>query len=186
MQDIKIAVWRILGLTIPLLLVACGGGTSGAENSDNQPTSFSGTTCGIAGFQRDLVQSVNALRSSGAVCGGVVYPAVGALDWDGQLQNAATVHATDMAEHNFFAHLSPTTGKTFRERLRDAGYNWTAGGENIAAGQTTVQQVMAQWIASSSHCAAMLQATYQDMGVSCKNNPSSTYGNYWTMEMAVR
>ena len=192
---------RALILAACVALAACGDGAStgsaagatnsGATTSTTPPAqSPSATandiTCGIANFQADFLARINTLRASGAVCGGVGYPAVRGLGWDGQLENAATVHATDMATNNFFAHQSPTTGTTLRDRVPAAGYNYQSAGENIAAGQTSVSQVMADWINSPSHCANMMKSSFRDIGVSCKINPSSNYKYYWAMELGVR
>jgi uncharacterized protein YkwD len=185
-----------------LILTACGGdsASSGSTTGTTTPGATTATTppaqspsatdnditCGIAGFQGDLLNRINILRTSGAVCGGVGYPAARGLVWDGQLQNAATAHATDMATNNFFAHQSATNGSTLRDRVPAAGYNYQSAGENIAAGQTSVAQVMADWTNSPSHCANMMKATFRDIGVSCKINPNSVYRYYWVMELGVR
>lgn len=182
-----------------LLLSACGGGSGGDANTSTTTTpgetapavstpavaTQSDTTCGIANFQSDLQASVNAYRGAGAVCGGVGYPAVGAVNWDGQLQNAATAHSTDMATNNFFSHTG-SDGSTLRQRVPAAGYNYRKAGENIAAGQTSVAQVMADWMASPSHCVNLMQPEYRDLGVSCKTNPASDYKIYWTLELGVK
>lgn len=195
----KATVYQCVYLSA-LLLSACGGG-SGSDTSTptSTPTTSaatpaaatpavavqSDTTCGIANFQSDLQASVNAYRGAGAVCGGVGYPAVGAVNWDGQLQNAATAHSTDMATNNFFSHTG-SDGSTLRQRVPAAGYNYYKAGENIAAGQTSVAQVMADWMASPSHCANLMQSEFRDLGVSCKTNTASDYKIYWTMELGVR
>jgi uncharacterized protein YkwD len=31
-----------------------------------------------------------------------------------------------------------------------------------------------------------MKANFVDMGVSCKSNPGTAYGTYWTMELGVR
>jgi uncharacterized protein YkwD len=129
---------------------------------------------------------VNSVRTSGTACGGVAYPAVGALGWDGQLQNAATAHSTDMATNNFFAHQSPTNGTRIGARATAAGYNYRIVGENIAAGYSDVNSVMAGWLASQSHCANIMEPAFVDLAVSCKINPSSTYQYYWTMVLGKR
>ena len=198
------AVFHYLLLSAALLLTACGGGSSGdastpasaATPASATPTAAtpaatpavavqSDTTCGIANFQSDLQASVNANRAAGAVCGGVSYAAVGAVNWDAQLQNAATAHSTDMATNNFFAHTG-SDGSTLRQRVPAAGYNYLKAGENIAAGQTSVAQVMADWMASPSHCANLMQPEFRDLGVSCKTNPASDFKIYWTMELGLR
>jgi uncharacterized protein YkwD len=165
---------------------AAGATTAAAPPAQSPSAVANDITCGIANFQADLLARINTLRAAGAVCGGVGYPSVRGLGWDGQLQNAATVHATDMADHNFFSHQSPTTGTTLRDRVPAAGYNYQSAGENIAAGQTSVSQVMADWINSPSHCANMMKSSFRDIGVSCKVNPSSDYKYYWAMELGVR
>lgn len=184
----KIAVYSCVWLSA-LLLSACGGGSSGDASTTTTASpavkTQSDTTCGIANFQSDLLASVNARRGAGAVCGGVGYPAVGAVNWDGQLQNAATTHASDMATNNFFSHTG-SDGSTLRQRVPATGYNYHKAGENIAAGQTSVAQVVADWMASPSHCTNMMQPEYRDLGVSCKTNTASEYQNYWTLELGVR
>lgn len=199
----KTRVYLCVWLSV-LLLTACGGGSSGDASTPTTsatpatettasttpaattPTAVSSdVSCGIPNFQNDLLASINARRGAGAVCGGVGYPAVGAVVWDGQLQNAATAHSTDMATHNFFSHTG-SDGSTLRQRVPAAGYNYRKAGENIAAGQTTVAQVVADWMASPSHCVNMMQPEFRDLGVSCKTNAASEYGIYWTLELGVR
>ena len=118
---------RLLLLGLPALLVACGGGsdtpaaTQAAAPLPNAatisspavasiaptPTASGDTSCGLnppAGIQAEVLQRVNAFRASGAVCGGVAYPAAGALSWNANLLQAAKGHATDMATNNYFSH----------------------------------------------------------------------------------
>jgi uncharacterized protein YkwD len=177
-----------LALTLAVILSACGGG--GSSSGDNTALSAVATggdiTCGMINFQAEMLGTVNNARAAGAVCGGVAFPPAAAVRWDTQLQNAATTHSEDMATHNFFAHQSPTNGSTLRERVPAAGYKYSSVGENLGAGQTSISQVVAEWIASPSHCATLMKANFVDMGVSCKSNPNSAYGTYWTMELGVR
>ncbi len=177
-----------LVLALISLLSACGGG--GSDSADDSVLSAVATggdiTCGIPNFQDEMTSRVNAASAAGAVCGGVAFPPAGGLRWNTQLQNAATAHSEDMASHNFFAHQSPTNGSTLRERLPAAGYKYSSAGENLGAGQTSIEQVVTEWIASPSHCAAMMKANFVDLGVSCKSNSSSAYGTYWTMALGIR
>lgn len=177
-----------LALTLTVFLSACGGG--GSDSGDKAALSAVATggdiTCGMPNFQAEMTAQVNAARAAGAVCGGVAFPPAAGLRWDTQLQNAATTHSEDMANHNFFAHQSPTNGSTLRERVPAAGYKYSAAGENLGAGQTSIDQVVTEWIASPSHCAAMMKANFVDMGVSCKSKAGTAYGTYWTMALGVR
>ena len=175
-------------LALVALLSACGGG--GSDSGDNAVLSAVATggdvTCGMLNFQAEMTAQVNNARAAGAVCGGVAFPPAAGLRWDTQLQNAATVHSEDMAGHNFFAHQSPTNGSTLRERVPAAGYKYSSVGENLGAGQTSIAQVVTEWLASPGHCATLMKANFVDMGVSCKSNPGTAYGTYWTMELGVR
>jgi uncharacterized protein YkwD len=171
---------------VVLALSGCGGGSDTSSPTVAAVPTEGDITCGIANFQGEMNARLNAARAAGAVCGGVAYPPAGGLRWDVQLQNAATAHSTDMASHNFFAHQSPTNGSTLRERIPAAGYKYSSAGENLGAGQTSIAQLVSEWIASPSHCATLLKSNFVDVGVSCKNNPNSSYGTYWTMELGVR
>ena len=174
---------------VAAVLSACGGGGS-AEGGSNTVLSAVATdgdiSCGLPNFQAEMTSRVNAARAAGAVCGGVAFPPAGGVRWNTQLQNAATLHSADMATNNFFAHQSATNGSTLRERLPAAGYNYSSAGENLAAGQTSIGQVVAEWLASPSHCAALMKANFVDMGVSCKANGATAFGTYWTMELGVK
>jgi uncharacterized protein YkwD len=68
-----------------------------------------------------------------------------------------------MAVRNYFSHDTPE-GVTFDQRIKDAGYP-LPGGENIAKGQRTAQQVMTDWMNSSGHRANILNCDYTAIGV---------------------
>lgn len=183
----KRLVFAAFYIGIAAVISACGGGSgAGSDNNVLFAVADGDITCGLPNYQAEMTSRVNAARAAGAVCGGVAFPPAGGLRWNTALQNAATAHSTDMASNNFFAHQSATNGTTLRERLPAAGYNYSSAGENLAAGQSSIAQVVAEWLASPSHCATMLKANFVDMGVSCKSNAGTVYGTYWTMELGVR
>lgn len=62
---------------------------------------------------------------------------------------AARAHSLDMAERGFFDHINPD-GATPTERAQAAGYGGTAG-ENIAAGQESIDEAHAMWLESLGH-----------------------------------
>ena len=137
---------------------------------------------GTSSFQAEVLQRVNALRAAGAVCGTTIYAAAPPLNWNNLLQQAATGHSSDMAKNNYFSHDS-LDGETFAQRLTDAGYYYSAAGENIAAGDSSVEQVVNHWLNSPGHCANMLNPTYRDIGVACASSNNASYGSYWTMDL---
>ena len=53
----------------------------------------------------------------------------------------------------------------------------TPGGENIAQGQTSAQQVMTDWMNSSGHRANILNCQFTAIGVGLNTN-----GWYWTQD----
>lgn len=88
-----------------------------------------------------------------------------------------------MAVNNYFSHTS-RDGRSFSSRLTDEGYAWSFAGENIAAGQSTVSDVVSGWLASPGHCANIMRAEFREVAVSCVSQAGSTYGRYWAMSLA--
>ena len=140
-------------------------------------------TCNLANFQQEILDRVNQARAAGRTCGSTSYAPVPALRWNGVLFNAAGAHSTDMAANNYFSHTSQD-GRNPGQRITGAGYAWSAYGENIAAGQTSVQAVVDGWLASPGHCANIMKASYVDMATACVASSTSTYRTYWTMDLA--
>lgn len=164
---------------------AAATSTPAAATVSAAPASGGDTSCGLnapGGIQAEILQRVNALRASGAVCGSVAYPAAGALNWNTTLLEAAKAHANDMATNNYFSHTG-LDGRSPAQRVSAAGYNYSRMGENIAAGQSSVAEVMTAWIASPSHCQNMMTPEYPDIAVACVRNDASAYRLYWAMEM---
>jgi len=82
-----------------------------------------------------------------------------------RLDSSSGTHSRDMAGRDFFAHCDPDTQTLPWDRMTAAGYTWNAAAENIAAGQSTPETVMAAWMASSGHRASILSAGYREIGV---------------------
>jgi uncharacterized protein YkwD len=160
-------------------------GTQSAHVVQVVAPSEGGSRCASGNLQSEVLSRINRIRAAGAVCGGVTYPSAAALRWSDKLQQAAAVHSHDMAQHNFFNHKSATNGTTLPERLRNVGYKYQSAGENIGAGQASVEQIIATWVASPGHCVTLMQANFVDLGVSCKMNTNSYYKTYWTLKAAV-
>jgi uncharacterized protein YkwD len=153
---------------------------SGSADSSTATVTVS-TTSGNTSFEDQVLVLVNQQRAAGASCGGTPYPAVGALAMNGSLRTAAQGHSFDMASQDFFSHTS-LDGRTFDQRIHNAGYFGSYLGENIAAGQTTPASVVAAWMASTGHCVNIMTGSYSAVGVGYAFNSSSTYRSYWTMD----
>jgi uncharacterized protein YkwD len=190
----------IIAALLALGLGACGGGGSDAPTPDpvttpTNPTNPTGPgptdpplvagTCDLPNFKQDLLTRINAMRAAGASCGtSGNFPAVAPVVWNDKLTAASDAHALDMATKNYFSHDSQD-GRSFSTRITNAGYTWAAVGENIAAGQQTVESVMNSWRNSAGHCANLMSANFVDVGVACRPAASSsnTYSKYWVMDL---
>ncbi len=81
-----------------------------------------------------------------------------------------------MGEENYFSHDSPggPCGNDFVDRVEAAGYTgWMTLGENIAAGQTTPQEVVAGWMDSDGHCSNIMEPAFTEIGVGLAQVPQS-------------
>src|SRR5436190_13696271 len=80
-----------------------------------------------------ILQLVNDARAKGCNCGNTYYGPAPALTWNEKLEKAAFGHSKDMSSKNYFNHESPS-GVTPGQRIKTAGYKWSAYGENIGEG----------------------------------------------------
>jgi uncharacterized YkwD family protein/spore coat assembly protein SafA len=94
-----------------------------------------------------------------------------------ELCRVARYKSQDMINKNYFAHQSPTYGSPF-DMMESFGIRFSAGGENIAYGQRTPQEVMNSWMNSPGHRSNILSPTYNQIGVGVAKTSSGTY--YWT------
>lgn len=120
-----------------------------------------------------VINNINLLRQNGCYCGNDYMPPVPVLSLNSQLQNAATRHAMDMVQKNYFDHLSPEGG-TPAERVSNAGYKGSFSAENLGRGYLRADQVVSAWKNSVSHCKAMMDAKSKEAGV-------GTFQNYWVV-----
>lgn len=121
--------------------------------------------------RREMLASVNAARKKAGLR---------ALTANALLDKAAQRHAEDMLARGYFAHKSPS-GTTVRERARSAGYNWRSIGENIAYGQTSVDEVMETWLNSPGHRKNILTDAFSELGlgIAMGLGPDGKYQVYW-------
>jgi uncharacterized protein YkwD len=82
---------------------------------------------------------------------------------DSELRDVALGHSNDMADHNFFSHVSPSTG-TPADRLRRSGVLVAEAAENIAQADTP-ENAHDGLMESPGHRSAMLGARYTHVGI---------------------
>ena len=166
---------------------ALAGQPSGEAGSPSGPAIAEGTDCEAteawpdawARLEAEVVRLVNQQRAHGAVCGAHGrMPAAGPLVVEPRLRCAARLHARDLGQHLYFAHLA-RDGRSPFERLERVGYAAAFMGENLGRGQTNASQLLAEWMASDSHCANLMRAQYREIGVGYFGAASDPRWNAW-------
>jgi len=135
----------------------------------------------IVNDAQKMLAAINAVRAQGRMCGTTSYAAVPALTWNSKLEQAAFLHSKDMAERNYFAH-DTLEGVSPWDRMKAQGYSFRAAGENIAAGQSTLEAVIQGWVDSPGHCQNLMSAGFSEVGMGRFDKAGSTYGVYWTQD----
>lgn len=142
-----------------------------------------GSSASLNHFQKDFLSRINSVRKAGCVCGKTYMPPVEPLTWNIYLERSAFGHAQDMYKRRYFDHTSPS-GKNIKTRIEEAGYVLTgtrayAFGENIAAGQRSIDQVMAGWLRSEGHCKNIMNKNFKEFGV-------AEVKSYWVQDFGMR
>lgn len=81
-----------------------------------------------------------------------------------ELDAAALAKATDMFEHNYWAHVSPTGTEPWYF-ITEAGYKYQHAGENLARDFSNAKDIVAAWMASPTHRQNLLDGRYKDIGI---------------------
>ena len=108
---------------------------------------------------------------------------------------SVTVNPTLMVEAQRFSAVQADLGRlshrgndgtTAGQRFTRAGYNWRNYGENLAAGQTTAERVVAAWMNSPTHRGVILHAQMTEIGIghTWRAADPSRYMNYYALEVA--
>jgi len=120
---------------------------------------------------RDMIKAINAER---------IRSKIAPLHVSDTLTQLSEFYACRLAEGDFFSHVDPYNGSTVDSRATDFGYPFLKIGENLAAGQRTVEQTMTELMNSPGHRANILDPTFTEIGVSVKDGGS--FGQYWVQE----
>jgi uncharacterized protein YkwD len=137
-------------------MAACGGGGSGNGGGLGEPPPQPPPPSQQElDFAQDVLDLVNEERASRGL---------DLLVADPDAAEAAYGHAYDMDARNFFSHVNPS-GENPGDRLDRAGASWSMVGENIAQGQETPDDVMAEWMSSPDHRDNILHPDFTRLGV---------------------
>lgn len=180
-------------LAAVLLAGAIPTGAAPATPGGRLATAAAEALPGDARLWQAIATQINALRAAAARCTDPLAARPADSEAVGQalrptlrphpaLAQAALRQARQMAVAMRVAHRADD-GTTVRERASDAGYAWKVIGENLAAGQRDVAEVVAQWFASPSHCDNLLDARFTEFGVARipAQRPGDPYGQYWAL-----
>ncbi len=93
-----------------------------------------------------MVEAINAERRDAGLA---------ALERHPALEEAAMVHARELAQRGVLSHTS-RDGSTVGDRVRAAGYDWCFVAENVASGQRDISETVRGWMNSPGHRKNML------------------------------
>ena len=138
------------------------------------PQNAGGRSFTVQEYEDTLFDLLNLARSQHGLPPGQRNP---------HLDTAARLHSQDMADHNFFAHLS-YDGRDFNARLTAQGLNFTNGGETIFAGGDPYQAYHI-WMASEVHRNIILHPAFTALGIGVTYTKEKTYDVYVTADFAA-
>jgi len=121
---------------------------------------------GISSYAARVVTLVNEERAKEGLA---------ALRIDNTLCAAAEIRAAEISTK--FSHTRPDGSSCFTA-LAQVGARYSRAGENIAIGQQTPEQVVAEWMASPGHRANILDPRFTRIGVAALPSDSSYYRGY--------
>ncbi|MCX7696695.1 MAG: CAP domain-containing protein [Bacteroidales bacterium] len=102
------------------------------------------------------------------------------LEMNYKLSYEARRHAEEMCRRKFFNHQDLIRGNPMVRAMR-ANFQGSMVGENIAAGQTTIESLFESWMASKGHRANILNSKFNraGMGFTICNAPGSKFSYYY-------
>ncbi|MFF8606878.1 CAP domain-containing protein [Streptomyces sp. NPDC015346] len=145
---------------------------SGSAGTVPEPRNAAPNVPKAVRFVEEIVTLANAEREK-AGCG--------PLRSDRRLRKSAQEHADDMADRDFYAHETPE-GRDAGDRIRAAGYSWSAWAENIHRGPKTPAEAMEDWMKSEGHRRNVLNCAFEDIGVGVTLTPD---GPWWVQNFGA-
>jgi uncharacterized protein YkwD len=127
---------------------------------------------------------VNDARGRARNCGARHFGSARPLRWNVVLARSAALHAADMAANGFFSHTGHN-GSTLPQRVTRAGYPFRVIGENIAAGQPSIEDAIAGWLKSPEHCANLMNSEFTDIGAAFDFNDTNGMRVYWVQDFGT-
>ena len=138
-----------------------------------------------AAFDSEVLRLTNRARAQGWNCAALRAggPALPPLKLHPALDLAAQGQSAGMALYGYFDHTSALDGSSPMRRVQTAGLSPSSVAENIAAGQTSPDEVVNGWLRSPGHCRNIM-GDFTLIGLSYVSRPGTTYKHYWTQVFA--
>lgn len=187
----------LLGFGVVGLLIGCGE----VSTAPVQEPTVEDATVVLKSESQEMLDLINSVRSISRDCGegeGVMGPSMPVV-WSEILYASAYEHSHDLAMSDTFSHYGSGTEyditamnngggrSSFYERILAQGYGeFYALGENIAAGQGSIEEVMEAWLKSPGHCANIMSDDFTEVGMAVVVSEESSYGIYWTQNFGSR
>lgn len=127
-------------------------------------------------YEQQAVALINQERNSRGIASLAIVP---------ELTQSARLESRYLADNDYWGHTWPD-GTSPWDRMTWACYDYRTAAENIAAGYPTPAAVVAGWMNSDGHRAAILNPAFTEIGLGYAYNASSTYGAYWTANFGDR
>lgn len=132
------------------------------------PTPAAGPETDLAAMRQEMLAIINAARAQ---------EGLPPLALSAQLCQAAQVRAQELVQHIAADHKRPDGRECFTV-LDEMGIAYRTAGENIAAGQRSVEEVMDSWMNSPGHRANLMHTAFGQIGIGLYYQPGG-YGYYW-------
>lgn len=116
-------------------------------------------------MRADAIQALNMVNEQRESAG------LNDLEWDKNLESVASVRAEESSES--FSHTRPDGSAWYTVNSN------IQGGENLAWGQTSPQQVVSEWMASPTHKDNILYNEFESAAISLYETNGT---NYWALE----
>jgi uncharacterized protein YkwD len=139
--------------------------------------------CADAGAMHQWVERLNDLRATGAPCAAAPADAR-QLRWNARLAESALAQAVDLARRDTISH-EDAAHRSFKQRVQSVGYPLRSAAENLAVGQREFEGTLEDWLASAGHCAALMKATYSDVGLACVERRGTRYQRFWVAHLGT-
>lgn len=107
------------------------------------------------------------------------------LKLNSELCRAAQMRSDEILLTGNFGHID-AEGHRADTRARKAGYEFEWLGENLAAGQPSLERALQAWLSSLSHRENLLNPEYREMGLGYTRLEGSRYGVCWVHLLGSR